>query len=1386
MKIERFIIRLVYVILILAQACKSGADIKPGKLTCENLTDPPMVDILTPRLSWINEATSDSRGIYQTAYEIRVSINKKDLIAGKAELWNSGKINSDASINIKYNGKALKSRQDCWWQVRVWDNRGKRSGWSNPGYWGMGILNKEEWKASWIGAPWQGEDPLPKSPYPKEINQSVTPFTSPAEKLPPNAPMLRKGFNIGKKIKSAKAFVSGLGYFELHLNGEKVGDDVLVPNLTLYSKRDDIGPIGAMTGNNFREYRVMYLAYDITKLLNQGENVVGVMLGNGFYNPASFWTQGYGTPRFLGQINILYDDGSEDVIVSDKTWKASKSPILMDLVYDGEHYDAQLEQNGWDSPGFDDSRWEETVLRKPPDGILKAHMSPTDKVMEVLAPQKIEKLGAGHFKVDFGQEISGWLRIKNVIGEKGNRIDFKYICESPSGENSYTMKGGEPESYAARFTWFVFREVEILNWPGELKTEQIQAEAVYTDVETIGKFECSNDLFNKINKIWWRSQTDNMHGGIASDCPHRERSPYTGDGQVACVTVMHNFDTRAFYTKWIQDIFGAQNPENGYVPNGAPWQPGCGGGVGWGAAMNIMPWEYYLHYGDRDLLEANYEGMKGYIRYMLTWTDEDGIMYSQAPEKSNPNRWINLGEWVAPVKLPPDEMVHTFFLWRCANLTAKAAKALGNNEDEKYFSALADKTSQAFQMRFYNETKGSYGPYGGNILALKMGLPDDQRKRVKEALKNDILLNDYHLDTGIFGTQFFFEVLAENGLQEFAFRAMNQKSEPGYGWWIEQGATTTWEKWDGGGSRNHPMFGGGLTWFYRKLSGMNADPDEPGYKHIIFRPQPVEDISWSSYSTLTPYGSAGIKWEKNKDSFSIDIVVPVGSTASVYIPAESASSVTENGKDIKDSESIKFIGKEEGYVIFSVSSGKYSFRSVSRSEKIIQNMFRYLDAGNLKLLTEVDDSIRKAGTTNNHLIRIADSLKDIAQRIYIDFPLNREQAEAQVERRTGNHTDKDLIKWEEKGWLESRIIDGEKRYFNRAVSNMVLLRLFHEDKAGWLKGNELDPVNRFRLKHTENILISTGHNSEPATPVNIKVTYILTVDADAVPDGKTIRCWLPWPKNNHPRQQKIQLLNSSPEDYIFSSDSAVHSTIYLEQTAKKGTPSVFTVSFRYQSKAQYFNPEEIKTEPYDLSSVFYKKYTSEQLPQIHFSDEMKRIADSICAGEENPKRIVHKIYLWFKDNIPWTGALEYSLMPDIPGYVIKNKRGDCGMQTLLYMSMLRYKGIPVRWQSGWMVPEVGKNLHDWCEVYYEGTGWVPSDISYDLQITDNMNLRNYFITGIDAYRLIINDGISGPLHPAKEYPRSEPYDFQRGEVEWTGGNLYFDKWDYNMKIEYQR
>jgi alpha-L-rhamnosidase len=895
----------------------SFGKITPTKFTCEYLQNPSVVDVAQPRLAWVNIAGKGERGQTQTAWQVRVASSKDQL--GMPDLWDSQKKIGQQSNRVVYSGKPLASRTECWWQVRVWDKDGAVSNWSEPAFWRMGLLNPLDWQAKWIGAPWQGEEALPK---PTSPNPHLP------EKLPPPAPMFRKEFSVEKKVEKAVAFVTGLGYFELYLNGQKVGTDVLVPNQTNYGKRPGLINEYIPLEDNFREYKVMYLAYDIKDQLKNGKNALGSILGNGFYNPAKHWTYPYGSPRFLTQVYITYEDGTEDIIVSDESWKASQSPILMDMVYYGEHYDARKEQSGWNQAGFDDSAWKPVALRKSPEGKLVAHTAYPDKVMESIKPVKIEKLSNGNYKVDFGVEVSGWVRLNQIKGPAGQKIEINYLGTTFSGDNSYILNGTGSESYAARFNWFVFKDVEISNWPGELKANQITAEVVHTFVEESATFETSNPLFNAINKIWRRSQTDNMHGGVASDCPHRERSPYTGDGQVSSVTVMHNYDARNFYQKWIQDILGAQNMKTGYVPNGAPWQPGCGGGVAWGAAICIMPWEFYLHYGSKDMLEDNFLGMKEYVRYMQTWVDKDGIMFSQRTGLDGKVlKWFNLGDWVSPGALPPEDLVHTFYFWRCADLTAQAAKALGKAEEVKIYADLAEQTRKSFWRRFYDEKNGTYGKGGGNILALKMGVPAIQHDLVIRALKKDIKANNGNLDTGIFGTQFFFEILSENGMHELAYSAMDKRTQPSFGWWIEQGATTSWEQWNGENSRNHPMFGGSIVWFYRKLAGMNTDPERPGYLHIIFRPQPVTDLSFVKYFNQTSFGEAGIYWKNEIGQFSMQVIVPVGSEATVYVPLRKNKQITENDQPINDTGDLKLIREEPDYMVFAVKSGNYQFLS---------------------------------------------------------------------------------------------------------------------------------------------------------------------------------------------------------------------------------------------------------------------------------------------------------------------------------------------------------------------------------------------------------------------------------------------------------------------------
>ena len=877
----------------LSAEAKTQSSIRAVDLRCEYAAD-PLIDIAAPRLSWINSNPSQARGVEQTAYRVRVATSPEGF---DNPVWDSGKVLSKESAFVEYRGSKLLSRTSYWWQVMVWDEKGRASEWSDTAHWHMGILSEDEWKGKWIGAPWQGEESY-------DVMGSM-------EFLP--APLLRKEFKIEKPIKQARYYGTGLGYHELYINGKRVGEDYFSPNQTNYDRRPNLVNRGIVVADPFEEYTVMYLSHDLKELLSEGENAIGVILGNGFYDITTHWVQGYGTPRFIGQIEILYEDGTTQIISSDESWRAERSAIVSDQIYYGEHYDARLEHDGWATAAYDDSAWAKVALRGAPCGKLIPQNGPADRITERFAPVEFEKREDGIYKIKFPVEVSGWVALKNIKAQKGQRIDIKYLSESPgNGSNSYTAKGTGDESYHARFTWFVFSEVEI-SGIDNLSAEQVEAHAVNSDVEPAGKFETSNELINKINQIWQRSQLDNMHGSVASDCPHRERSAYTGDAQVACVTVMHNFATQTFYNKWIRDMRGAQTAD-GYIPNGAPWQPGCGGGVGWGAAIEIIPWEFYRHYGDSRVLEQNFDAMCRHVRWMTTWVNEKGLMLMQDPQE-----WKNLGDWLPPRQLPPAELVHTFFLVHCADIVVRTAHTLGLNAEAKEFSTIRDKAAEAFHRELYDPATGSYGKFGSNVMALKLGVPAERKAKVVKALRDNIAEVNDHLDTGIVGTRYLCEILVENGLEDLAYKIINQRDFPSFGWWIEQGATTTWEQWDGGNSRNHPMFGGGIGWFYRDLAGLEAT--DAGYRSFEVRPVLPEGLEWVRYSHNTTYGEIDIKWQRKAEDFTLSCVVPVGSTATIWVPFSGSEPKVKLGKNMI------FKGVRDGYALYKVKSGSYTFTS---------------------------------------------------------------------------------------------------------------------------------------------------------------------------------------------------------------------------------------------------------------------------------------------------------------------------------------------------------------------------------------------------------------------------------------------------------------------------
>lgn len=441
-------------------------------------------------------------------------------------------------------------------------------------------------------------------------------------------------------------------------------------------------------------------------------------------------------------------------------------------------------------------------------------------------------------------------------------------------------------------------------------------------------------------------------------------------------------------------------------------------------------------------------------------------------------------------------------------------------------------------------------------------------------------------------------------------------------------------------------------------------------------------------------------------------------------------------------------------------------------------------SGELKKAEMIADSLKATGTLGAADLHKMDSVVDIGRRIRLDFRLTESDVKSQLAKYFPVLDTALFRNWENSLKLEMRLIDGEKRYFKNAVPN-----LFRLDDEAWkfkekVDGFQVDSLNLFCLQHTAKVISATKTSGEPVLPVRMKLSYTVKAKPNAVPDGQIIRCWMPFPREGHARQKNIKLLKSDPEKAMGAPESDLQHAVYLEKKAVKDQPTVFLIEFEVETAAQYFDLDPEKIKPYNTESSVYKENTKERFPQIVFTPKIKQLADQILGGETNPLLKVQKIYNWINDSVRWASALEYSTMSDIPGYVLKTHHGDCGMQTLLFMTLARSQGIPVKWQSGWMLHPREVNLHDWCEVYYEGIGWVPLDQSFGLQDSTDSKIHNFYRSGIDAYRLIVNDDYSRKLTPEKKFPRSEPYDFQRGELEWEGGNLYFDQWSWDMEVKY--
>ncbi|MBP5504586.1 MAG: family 78 glycoside hydrolase catalytic domain [Bacteroidales bacterium] len=850
---------------ILAAGCNgTKCTITPGNLTTEYKQD-AFTDAVSPRFSWINTGRKD--GATQTSYHIRVFT---DPYHPEKTCWDSGIVISKESVLIPYKGKALGSCTDYYWQVQVRDEKGEPSRWSEVCHFHTGMLLKSLWKAQWIGAPWQGEES-----YDYDMSEDVQP-----------APLLRKELEITKPVKSARFYGTGLGYFELYVNGSKMGDEYLVPNQTNYGYREKLEERLLPIPDPFNGYSVAYVSYDLTDQIREGRNAVGAILGNGYYDLVfRRFVMGYGVPKFYGQIQIRYEDGTSELIPTDTTWKIEKSAIVFDQLYFGETYDARLEHDGWCEPGYDDSSWANVVPKRAPEGELIAQSGLPDRITATYKPTDIQKIDStGVIIVTFPDYISGWVELKNLSLQEGQKVTVYNLTEDYNAAEkavsamTYIAKGTGKESWHPRFEYYAFQQVEI-HGLDNLLPDQIEAQAVNSDIEQATAFESSNELINYMDKIWRRTQLDNMHGNIPTDTPHRERIGYTGDGQAVGPTVMTTMKADSFYYKWMRDLREAQKAD-GYVCNSAPWQPEAGGGVAFGSAMNVIPFEFYMEYGDTRALRECYDAMAAHTRWMLNWVDPaTNIM-----ESKTGRYFMDLGEWNAPWDIPSKALVHTWFLWKCADNTARAAQILSKPEDAEYFAALRDTTAAAFHRYFWDEEAQSYGKWGSNMWALAMGGASEERlQKALDALVANIAECGNHLHVGFVGWRYLCEILVRYGRADLAYEIINKRDFPSIGYWIEQGAVTFWEQWDGVFSRNIPFMGGGIRWFYRDLAGL--EPTEPGYREFEIRPTVVKGLDWVKFHKDSPYGRISIDWMvANGGAFTLKCTVPVGTTATVYVP----------------------------------------------------------------------------------------------------------------------------------------------------------------------------------------------------------------------------------------------------------------------------------------------------------------------------------------------------------------------------------------------------------------------------------------------------------------------------------------------------------------------
>jgi alpha-L-rhamnosidase len=866
---------ILFLFIPCAVFCKPTA-VKVEGLKCEYLPNPIAIESRHPILSW--QLTSLGLSKSQKAYRIIVAGSPAALAQNKGDIWDSGIVNSTNTTQVTYQGKPLASRKKVYWKVMVWDENTKPSAWSQPASWSMGLLKPSDWKGKWIGSM---EDAHPDSA-----------LTYPA-------PFFRKAFTIAKKIKKATVYVSGLGFYELYINGKKIGEQVLAPAVTNYDQR--LLKKLLYPYDDQSTQRVLYNTFDVTNNITEKNNAVGILLGNGWYNQRDRTVEGtlwYDLPKVIFQLELTYTDGTTSTIASDNTWKTTTGPLIKDGIFTGEKYDARLALGDWNQTGYNDTKWKPAIFVKPPNGALHTQLAPFDKVARTIKPVFDGKVTDSVYTYHLDETVAGWASI-SVKGKAGDHIKIRYISEEglDYGQyDTYILSGRGVETWEPKFTWHAFRRIEVVSKDVVLDGESILIKDVHTDVEPNGSFECSNPFFNKINSAYLITQKANLHGSLSSDCPHRERLGYTGDGQVAMESALLSFNMPQFYRKWFNDMDDARNHKTGFVTHTAPFAGG-GGGPAWGSAYVIMPWLYFSYYGDTTLLRQHYAGMKQWVEYLQTRTDKNGLISHEEPKG-----WC-LGDWCTPTHIQvPEPLVNTAYFYHVTDLMVKVAAVLGKTDDRAKFVNLAQQIKANFNMAYYNASAKTYweGRQGADVFALAFGLvPKERYSNVFNSLLNHLEKLNYHFDTGILATPLLLKVLSENDRDDIAYKIMNQKDSPGFGYLLDSNNSTLWEEWNGGGSHTHPMFGSVVAWFYWAIGGIKPDAESEGMQHFIIAPKPVGDLTYckSSYNSL--YGKVRSEWKKDTNGgLEILVEVPANTSATLVLPGDKKAIKKDVGQNI--------------------------------------------------------------------------------------------------------------------------------------------------------------------------------------------------------------------------------------------------------------------------------------------------------------------------------------------------------------------------------------------------------------------------------------------------------------------------------------------------------